>query len=213
MKLKSQWLGVVLLTVLSGTAPADDSAKTRVKDPIQSLLFPPELLIQHREDIGLSDEQIQQIRAQVEEAGPSAHEHETQLHEATGRLAELLSAEEVNETAALQQLDDVLAAEQDLKQLHLRLLIRIRNGLTSEQRDRAAEISQAAATAEELQQRLQAKVSRIEREVRTRAENGQPPFEIVEQMQEFPKLMEDGNVSEAEALLDRVIRMLGLDQE
>jgi hypothetical protein len=128
-----------------------------------------------------------------------------------GQLAELLSAEKVDEEAALKQLDEVLAVEKDQKQLHLRLMIQIRNELNPEQRKIAATIDRGPQSTDGLEQRLQAKLARIEKEVQRRAEAGQPPFDVVGLMQKFPELMQHGQVKEAEALLDRVSAMLGLN--
>ena len=44
------------------------------------------------------------------------------------------------------------------------------------------------------------------------AETGDPPFDAVGLMQKFPELMQNGQVQQAEALLDRVSKMLGLEK-
>lgn len=200
-------LCVALMILFAGMAMANHP----VDDPVHAVLFPPEVLIQHREEIGLTDKQVKQIRASVEEVGPQAQEHQMRLGTATGQLTELLSADSIDKETALKQLDEILAIEKDLKHLHLRLMIHLRNELTAKQRQAAAKIQRTPKPFEGLEQRLQAKLSRIEKEVQSRAEAGQPPFEVGELMQKFPKLMQNGQVNEAEALLDRAITMLGVD--
>lgn len=206
--MKYQWLGMVLVVACGRVALAEQPAG----DPLHHLLISPDVLIHHRAEIGLTDEQVEQIRSRLEEAGPKTHEHQMRLNKAMGRLAKLLSADNIDEGAALKQLDEVLAIEKDLKHVHLRLMIQIRNGLTAQQRQAAAKAQRDLELREGPQQRLQAKLSRIEKEVQSRAEAGQPPFEAVGLMQKFPELMQAGQVQEAEALLDRVIHLLGLDQ-
>ena len=198
-------LCVALLGVFAGKAFAKNP------DPVHALLFAPELLMHHRQEIGLTDRQIEQIRTRVETVGPKAQQYQQRMSQAMGQLAELLAADKVDEEAALKQLDEVFAAEKDLKYLHFRLMIQIRNELTAKQRQVAEKLRRTPESAEGLEQRLRAKISRIEEEVHARAEAGQPPFDVVGMMQKFPELMDNGQVQEAEALLDRVIGMLGLN--
>jgi len=200
-------LCVASMILFAGMAMADHP----VDDPVRAMLLPPEVLIQHREEIGLTDKQVEQIRARVETMGPRAQEHQMRLSMAMGKLAELLAADSIDEETALKQLDEILAIEKDLKHLHLRLMIHLRNELTAKQRQAAAKIQRTSKPPEGLEQRLHAKLSRIEKEVQSRAEAGRPPFEVGELMQKFPKLMQNGQVNEAEALLDRAITMLGVD--
>jgi hypothetical protein len=180
-------------------------------DPIHSLLISPDVLIHHRAEIGLSDKQVQQIRTRLEKVGRQVQEVQERANDAMGRLAELLSADRVDEEAALNQLNEVLAMEKDQKRLQLRIMIQIRNELTPQQRQVAAKIGRTVTSNEGLEQRLKAKLSRIEHVVQTRAEAGRPPFDAVGLMQKFPELMQNGQVRKAEALLDRVITMLGLN--
>ncbi len=180
--------------------------------PLQDLLISPERLIRHQKEIGLRDEQVQQIRTRLEKAAEQLHEVQQKANFATGRLAELLSADPIDEAAALKQLDQVLAIEKDQKRLHLRIMIQIRNQLTTEQRQRAATLKPSAKARDTLQQRLKAKLVQIEKAVQSQAAEGQPPFEAIGLMQKFPELMQNGHMQEAEALLDRAMTMLGLEQ-
>jgi Spy/CpxP family protein refolding chaperone len=207
MKSKLRWLCLVLVMLGADMVLADSPTN----DPVHALLFPPEVLIQHRQEIGLTDAQVKRIQALAKEAGPQAQERQTRVNAAMGRLVQLLSAEKVDEAAALKRLEEVLSAEKDVKRLHLRLMIQIRNELSPQQRKVAATMTRGAQRTEGLEQRLQAKLARIEKEVQRRANAGQPPFDVVGLMQKFPELMEGGQVKEAESLLDRVMAMLGID--
>lgn len=195
-----------MLTAFGGVA----LAQNQPVDPLHSLLVPPDLLIQHREQLGLSQEQIGRIRERVENVASSGSELDGKQKQAMGRLVQLLSAEIVDEEAALRELDQVLAAEKELKHLHLRLLIQIRNELTAEQRLAVGRIKQASTPGNDLEQRLKTKIARIEQEVQSRAQAGQPPVEAIGLMQKFPELMQNGQAQAAEAVLDRVFEMLEL---
>ena len=207
MKRKFQPCVVFIMACIS-VAAADEP----VYDPIHALLFPPEVLIQHRKQLGLTDEQMQRIRGRLEELGPKVQEWQSRLNRAVGRLAELLSADTVDEEIALKQLDEVLTREKGLKRMHLRIMIQIRNELKPEQRKIAAMLKRTPQSNEDVEQRLKAKISRIENRVRSLADSGQPPFDAIGLMQKFPELMENGQVNEAEALLDRVLTTLGLER-
>src|SRR5262249_46833317 len=65
----------------------------------------------------------------------------------------------------------------------------------------------------ELRDRLQGKLTRIQKEVERRAAAGMPPEEAVKLMENFPEQMRSGKHHEAEAILDRVLRMLDLVEE
>jgi len=197
---------VAMIVASSGLLAADDHAG----DPIQGKFFPPELLMHHRAEIGLTDEQIQKIRSRAEEAGPKAHKHQLRLKAAMGKLAELLAAEKINEQAALKQLDAVLAIEKEVKQTHFRVMIQIRNELTAQQRKIATKLRHSSPNRKGLERRLKGKIARIKKEVRSRVQAGNPPHDVARAMQKFPMLMKKGQVREAEALLDRVIKALGL---
>ncbi len=130
------WIVVVSVLVVGQVA-----AQGVAPDPLASLVFPPELLMRHRAELGLTDEQVASIRGRHEQLGSKTQTHQRRLQAAVGRLAKLLSAEQVDEQAALEQLGQVLGAEQELKRAQLRLMIQIRNQLTAEQRQIAAQLS------------------------------------------------------------------------
>src|SRR5262245_32966776 len=102
-------------------------------NPIQSQLFPPELLMQHREELGLTEQQLANIHRHLEQAGADAAAVQKKLEEATRKLGDLLGKEVVDERAALKQLDELLDTEREAKRLHLQVMIRVKNELTAKQ--------------------------------------------------------------------------------
>ena len=204
-KSKLVWLCVTLLTMCVNTLYAQHQRT----DPLHSLLLPPELLIHHHTELGLSDKQTRQIQTYVEDTTPEAQRLQGLADAALGRLAKLLSADRIDEAAALKQLDELQAFERLQKRLHLGIMIKVRNELTAEQRKQAMQLHRRPQD-EELARRLQRDLTRIQKEVQARAEAGKPPFEVVGVMQKFPELMQNGQVREAESLLARVLEMLDL---
>ncbi|HIE99902.1 MAG: CotH kinase family protein [Fuerstiella sp.] len=206
--MKCQWLCVSLLTVCGSIVEAQQQ---QYGDPLQDLLISPEVLIHHQTEIGLPDRQVEQIRALLEKVGPKIHELQQRANSSMGRLAQLLSADKVDAEAAVRQLDQFLAIEKEQRLHHLRIMIQIRNELTPTQRKAALKFGQVRISEAGLEQRLKAKLNRVETELQSRAKTGPPPSDAVGLMQKFPVLMQNGQTREAELVLDRVIGTLGLD--
>ena len=198
---------IVLITACTPLAVAQNQSG----DPLQRLLISPELLIQHAADLGLSDSQVQQIRTHFETRGPELQALQRQARNALARLVESLSADKVDEGSAVKQFEQFLAIERDQKLGHLQVMIRVRNELTAAQRQAAMKIGQAPISTDALEQRLKAKLARIEAEVHSRTEDGKPPTEAIGLMQKFPALMQSGRVREADSLLDQVLGTLQLN--
>jgi Spy/CpxP family protein refolding chaperone len=109
-------------------------------DPIGEALFPPELVMQHQQAIGLSEEQKTFLVAEIQKAQARFTELQWQLQHAMETLVALVREERVDEQKVLAQLDRVLNLEREIKRAQFSLLVRIRNKLTPEQRTRLHEI-------------------------------------------------------------------------
>lgn len=207
---------LLLVAAIVGCAAANTLGQAPEQPPtkqIEELLIRPDVVFRHRDKLGVSDEQWERIRATIEEAGSVAESLQAKTNQAMGKLAELLSSDSVAEEAALEQLDQVLAAEKEQKRLHMKIMVRLRNELTAEQRKVAEQLQRSEYPAEGREQRLKDKITRIQDAMQARARAGQRPTEVIAQMQKFPELMQAGQVNEGEALLDRVMEMLELKPE
>ncbi len=108
-------------------------AQAPPQDPVGQALYPPELVMQHQQALGITADQRAAITAALEKAQSRMLEIQWDMQGATRKLAELLDAATVDETAALVQVDRVLGLEREVKRAQLSLLIRIKNALTREQ--------------------------------------------------------------------------------
>jgi Spy/CpxP family protein refolding chaperone len=135
MRLKVYTLSVLLFFIVQ-TAQANQPTD----DPIGDLLFSPELVMQHQQAIGLSDEQKESLKAELRKAQLKFTELQWQLQDELEKLLALLKQEQVSEPQTLAQLDKVLSIEREIKRGQFALLIQIRNRLTSEQRARLTEL-------------------------------------------------------------------------
>jgi len=122
-------LGMLWLAALTGSA-----AWSQERDPIERYLYPPELVMRHQNRIDLSAEQKGELRKRVIEAQSRFTELQFEFQDAAERLGEMLAAERLDEKQILEQVDRVLDRERIIKQTQMRLMVRIRNLLTPEQR-------------------------------------------------------------------------------
>jgi Spy/CpxP family protein refolding chaperone len=99
-------------------------------------MFPPELVMQHQRELGLTDEQKTYMRGEINRTTTRFNELQWQLQDATEALHETMKASSVNEQLALSQLDKILDGERQIKHAHMELAIRIKNKLTPDQQAR-----------------------------------------------------------------------------
>ena len=105
-------------------------------DPLAQFMFPPELVMQHQREIGLTAEQKTFLRGEIQRVTLRFTELQWQLQDAMEGLASVMKESSVNEQQALSQLDKILDMEREIKHLHIGLAIRIKNKLTPEQQSR-----------------------------------------------------------------------------
>jgi Spy/CpxP family protein refolding chaperone len=102
-------------------------------DPLAGSLFPPEMIMQHQRELGLTEDQKTFMRGEIQRTTTRFNELQWGLQDATEALSETVKGTQVNEQLALQQLDKVLDGEREIKRLHMEMAIRIKNKLTPEQ--------------------------------------------------------------------------------
>lgn len=114
------------------------------EDPLFDALFPPELIMQHRRAIGLTDEQRDAISQMIQELQGRVGRLQWDLLDEMQQLTELMAVPRIDLDRALDQLDNVLETEKQIKQAHLEMLARIKNLLTPEQQATLERLRSAA---------------------------------------------------------------------
>lgn len=122
--------------------PQEPPPPPQPPDPIVGNLFPPEMVMQHRRELGLTDEQKSAIKDESIKAGTRFNELQWQMQDEMEMMATLMKATAVDEQKALAQLDKVLNIEREVKRTQLALSIRIKNKLTAEQQEKLRELQQ-----------------------------------------------------------------------
>ena len=140
--MKTPRLSLVLaLTVFAIAAAAQQPTTPQPQppqpdDPLARVLFPPELVMQHQQDIGLRAEQRAGITKAIQEFQTKVVDLQWRMQEQSQRLAALLGKPAVDQAAALAQVDEVLGVEREIKRAHMTLLIQIKNALSAEQQEK-----------------------------------------------------------------------------
>lgn len=144
MKAKLAFLCVCVLlvagSVLAQMAQPPQRAPRPHHDPIGEALFPPELVMSHQQEIGLTAEQRTYLRQEISRAQARFTELQWQLQDEMESLASLLKQSPAEEVQVMAQLDKVLAAEREIKRAQMGLMVRIKNKLTPEQQARLREL-------------------------------------------------------------------------
>ncbi len=109
-------------------------------DPVAEALFPPELVMTHQQDLGLSDSQRTAIQSEIQTAQKHFTQVQWQLAGAVEALAALLKQPRVDQSQVLTQLDKVLGFEREVKRIQLTLMIGIKNALSQQQQERLRHI-------------------------------------------------------------------------
>lgn len=128
------WLGLALVAASVGNAQQPpQQPQPPADDPIGRNLYPPELIMRYQQDIALAPEQRTTITKAIQDFQTKTVDLQWRMQDQTRRLASLLSKPSVDEMAALQQLDEMLNVEREVKRAHIALLLKIKNTLTAEQ--------------------------------------------------------------------------------
>lgn len=125
-----------IFLVAAGIARAQQPGE----DPLGQNFFPPELVIQHQEAIGLSSEQKDAFKAEIRQAQLKFTELQWKLQDEMEKMLALVKQPHPDEQQVLAQLDKVLSAEREVKKEQITLLVRIKNKLTPEQQAKLAEL-------------------------------------------------------------------------
>jgi len=131
---------LLLSTLLLLFNPATLGAQQPPSDPLGENLFPPELVMQYQQALGLSEEQKTFFKKKLREAQTLFTELQWRLQDEMEKMVALVKQDRVDESQTLAQLDKILNLEGDIKRMHIALLIKIKNGLTPEQQTKMREI-------------------------------------------------------------------------
>ena len=121
-------------------APAPHPGPQPGPDPFGGSFFPPELVIQNQQAIGLSDEQKTYFRTEIRDAQLKFTDLQWKLQDEMEKMVSLVKQPHVDEQQVMAQLDKVLTAEREIKRAQIALLVHIKNRLTPDQQAKLDDI-------------------------------------------------------------------------
>ena len=110
--------------------------------PIDQNLFPPELVMRHRAELELTDQQRGDLIEVIQEFQSAIVAVEWELQDAKLVLDEKLAMHPTSEEAVEQALDNVFVHEAQIKKRHILMLVKVKNVLSRTQVDYLAEKNQ-----------------------------------------------------------------------
>lgn len=122
-----------LIIVLALLASAGAAAQGEKGDVFRGKLFPPNVILEHQDALGLSKQQFTAIRKAVVQVQADVAEHEWDVREAYQNIMQELDNNPVEADATLAHVQKALLAENEVKKLQMAMLIELRNLLTAEQ--------------------------------------------------------------------------------
>lgn len=139
MNAKALFAGLLALLIFLA-APSPAHAQQPEPDPMGQNFFAPDLVMQHQEAIGLTEEQKTYLKSEIREAQLKFTESQFKLQDEMEKMLALVKQPHVEEKDALAQLEKVLMIEREIKRLQVTLLVRIKDKLTPEQQAKLVEI-------------------------------------------------------------------------
>ena len=125
--------GIFLLLVLASLAAGSAMAAGPNEDVFKGKLFPPNIILEHQAELGLSKAQFTAIRTAVVEVQAGVAEHEWDMREAYQALMKELDKAPIDEDRVIAHAEIALQAENQVKKKQMAMLVRLKNLLTAEQ--------------------------------------------------------------------------------
>jgi Spy/CpxP family protein refolding chaperone len=118
------------------TGAAAAPATREALSAIEQRLFPAEIVIEHKIEIALTQPQEDAITKELDRSQSQLVKLQWALQTEKGKLVKVLDDAKVDETKAHQTAELLMQRENAIKAVHLDLLVRIKNILTSEQQEK-----------------------------------------------------------------------------
>lgn len=128
-----RFLIVFFLLGIAAPLGAQNTPVQSAEGSFEEKLFAPELIMQHRRAIDLTDEQRDAISRLIQELQGKVVRLQWELLDEVESLNQTLEGDRVDLDRAMDQLNRTLDTEKEIKQAHLELLIRMKNVLRPEQ--------------------------------------------------------------------------------
>ena len=113
---------------------------------MEKYLYPPELVMEYQDEIGLSAEQKRDVKKAYLDAEVQFVDLKWELQEAQSTLEKELESSQVDEGVAMDKLEAVLILENRIKMLQLEAQIRVKNLLSDQQKMKLQQLRSTPAS-------------------------------------------------------------------
>jgi len=137
-----------VVTLFAAALPAQQQGQPGAPPAFMNKIYGPEFIMMHQGDLSLTDDQKQLIRKEIMNAQGGAADLQWRLAEQAEKLGKLFDQPVIDEKAVMDQLMEISKWEYGVKQVQLRMLIRVRNALTQKQRATLDSLRAAGVTRE-----------------------------------------------------------------
>jgi allophanate hydrolase subunit 1 len=125
--------GLLIVLAFASLYAGIAAAAPPKEDVFKGKLFAPNVILQHKVELGLSKQQFTDIRAAVVEVQANVAEHEWDIAEAYQNIMAELDKRPIDEQQVLEHVAAALRAENEVKKLQVGMLVQLKNLLTDEQ--------------------------------------------------------------------------------
>ena len=125
--------GILLMLTVASLGIGLANAAEPQKDVFKGKLFPPNVILEHQEELKLSKAQFTAIRAAVVEVQAGVAEHEWDMREAYHALMQELDKAPIDEDRVIEHANVALLAENQVKKKQMAMLVKLKNLLIAEQ--------------------------------------------------------------------------------
>ncbi len=137
-------LALGLVAMLPSTADAQQDLSSE----ISKVMFTPWTVMEHQEEIWLSDEQKQKLAEMIEVSKASAKQLWMELEEERAALSVSLADGWVDEATTVAAAESIFAKEIKAKMLNFKLMVKVKNLLEPEQEAKLTELNTKVKVAE-----------------------------------------------------------------
>ncbi len=135
--------GAVTLSPPRFSSAPGEAREPEAREPlgaIESKLFPPELVMDHQNELGIDAAQSKAFLKEVERGQTEMLRLQWELQGEKEKLVKLLEPERVDESKVKESAARVMERENRIKASHLSMLVRVKNLLTADQQRKLREL-------------------------------------------------------------------------
>lgn len=128
------------------TPTTTEAAPAANEGPIEARLYPPELAMENQAELGITEEQKAKLIAETERGNSEVLKLQWELEKEKEKLVKLLDADVADEAKVKEAAARVTDREGKVKMAYLTMLVRVKNILSTEQKQQLRSLRKRAAS-------------------------------------------------------------------